>query len=252
MKIKDQEVIVTGAGSGIGLALSKELLERGAHIHRVVRRPVQDDLSGKVWLVDLLDREQVLAFHRDFMSQVGTPAILVNNAGQLTGGLLEAQDPLAILDMLTVNLNHLILLSRLFLPDFLKKGSGKIVNNASVSARMFFPCASTYAASKAGVLAFTECLKQELRGTGVSTLLLITPGVQTEMYDKIKGLYGSHLDVSFLTSIPAAEWAKKVCDAIENDDDTLEPASWSKVGLKLAQHIPGIFERLVAPKFTRQ
>lgn len=251
MKIAGQHVIVTGAARGIGLTIAQECVSRGAKLHRVVRGPVQDDLPGQLWTYDLAKASEVREFHQQFIKKTGSPAILINNAGQLTGGLLEEQDPDAILSMLTVNLSHLILLTRLFLPDLLKAKKGKIVNNASVSARMFFPCASTYAASKAGVLAFTKCLKQELRGTGVSTLLLVTPGVQTEMYEKIKDLYGPHLDVSFLSSIPAGEWAKSICDAIEDDRDTLEPALWNKVGLRVAQHIPGLFEKLVGPKFRR-
>lgn len=251
MQLRDKVVIVTGGGRGIGLALGFELERRGAQLHRVVRTRPKDDLNGRVWLVDMLLPDQIRDFVQNFTEELGAPDILINNAGLLTGGLLEEQEPKAIIDMLTVNLNHLILMTRLFLPGMLQAGRGKIVNNASISARMFFPCASTYAASKAGVLAFTECLKQEIRGTGVSTLLLVTPGVKTEMYDQIKDLYGKHLDVSFLSSIPAGEWAAKICDAVEDERDTLEPQSWSKLGLKFAQHLPALFERAVAAKFKR-
>lgn len=252
MKIEGVNIIVTGAARGIGLALCEELHTRGASLHRVVRGPIRDKIPGKVWTVDMLKADEVQDFAREFLTQFGAPGGIINNAGLLTGGLLEDQEPASILDMLTVNLTHLILLTRLFLPAMLRARRGKIVNNASVSGRMYFPCASTYAASKAGVLAFTECLKQELRGTGVSSLLLVTPGIQTEMYEDIKKRYGDHLDVSFLSSIPAGEWAKRVCEAIEDDRDTLEPQGLSRVGLSVAHHIPKIFEKLVATKFSRR
>ena len=58
-------------------------------------------------------------------------------------------------------------------------GSGKVVNNASISGYAYFPAATTYAASKAGVVAFTESLRRELKDTGVSTLHLVTPGRAT-------------------------------------------------------------------------
>ena len=98
--------------------------------------------------------------------------------------------------MFQVNLVGLAHLTRLVLPGMLERGTGKVVNNASVSGYAFFPGASTYAASKAGVVAFTESLRRELRGTGVSTLHLVTPGVNTDMLDATEDAYGGHLDTS--------------------------------------------------------
>lgn len=258
MDLKGRAVLLTGASRGIGLALARTFAARGAKLHLVARRfdpNIKSDLdqrgaeSVRLWEKDLSIMTQVdeLASALDGESI----DVLVNNAGLLTGGLLEEQDPDAVDQMLMVNLHAVIRLTRRLLPGMLARGSGKVVNNASVSGKMFFPCASTYAASKAAVVAFTESLKQELRGTGVSTLLLITPGVKTAMYDEIKDLYGGHLDLSFMNSIPAEDWAEKVARAIEDDDDTLWPSGSTNIGVRFAHHWPGLFERLVRAKFKR-
>ena len=253
-------VIVTGGSKGIGKGIAKAFAAKGAQVHTVSRsRPegIDDEMlntgasSHRFWPVDLTTYEGAKGFFDAFSSEVGTPDVLINNAGQLTGGLLEEQPPEKIFSMLQVNLTTLILLTRFFLPAMLERRSGKIVNNASVSGKMFFPCASTYAASKAGVVGFTESLKQELRDTGVSTLLLITAGVKTEMYDEIHDLYGGHLDLDFLKSIPVAEWSEKVLEAIESDQDTLWPTGSSRVGVNLAHHLPGVFEGFISKKFHR-
>ncbi|MEO0335765.1 MAG: SDR family NAD(P)-dependent oxidoreductase [Pseudomonadota bacterium] len=261
MKIDSKtKVIVTGGSKGIGKGIAKAFAARGAKIHTVSRtepEQLQDEIMDagaadhKFWPVDLTTFEGADAFYKSFSEKEGCPDILINNAGQLTGGLLEEQPPEKIFQMLQVNLSTLILLTRFFLPEMLKRGSGKIVNNASVSGKMFFPCASTYAASKAGVVGFTESLKQELRGTGVSTLLLITAGVKTEMYDEIHDLYGGHLDLDFLSSVPVSDWANEILNAVESDQDILWPPGSSRVGVNLAHHMPRFFEKLISGKFKR-
>ena len=85
----------------------------------------------------------------------------------MTGGLLEEQDTDDIYAMFQVNLVGLVQLTGPVLPGMLERGRGKIVNNASITGYAYFPATTTYAAAKAGVVAFSESLRRELRGTGV-------------------------------------------------------------------------------------
>jgi hypothetical protein len=177
--------------------------------------------------------------------------IIVNNAGQLTGGLLENQPIEKIYSMFQVNLVGLVHLTRGLLPQMVKRGEGKIINNASVSGVMHLPCASTYAAAKTAVIAFTNSLNLELTGTQVSTLTLITPGIKTRMYDEITDLYGDHLDLSQLSSISPEEYASKVIKAVENDDLYYKPGGSVGFALWLARHIPSAFRKLGTMGFKR-
>ena len=259
MTIKNQTVLVTGANRGIGEALAFAFAQRSAHLLLGMRKENPElcaamvqkgasscrslvlDLGSRTAIeqaVQTLNREQI---HVD---------ILVNNAGQLTGGLLEEQDVGDIYSMFQVNLVGLIHLTHQLLPGMVKRGKGKIVNNASVSGVMHLPCASTYTAAKTGVVAFTESLRQELLGTGVSTLVMYTPGVKTRMFDAIDDKYGKNLDLA-PDSIPAEQWAEATLQAIEADRDALYPAGLSHLGLFVAHHFPKFFAKGVAKKFRR-
>ena len=82
--------------------------------------------------------------------------VLVNNAGRMTGGLLEEQDLDDVYAMFQVNLVAVVHLTRRVLPGMIERGRGMIVNNASISGYASFPAASTYTASKTGVVAFAS------------------------------------------------------------------------------------------------
>ncbi len=252
--------LITGGISGIGYAIAKQAAKDKNTLILVQRRSsdtiekelktlgakdviqLQYDLSEPKNVQQLVDQLQAKNIEID---------ILINNAGLLTGGLLEEQDPDKIFKMISVNLSAAILLTRLLLPSMLKRKTGMIVNNASVSGKMSMPCASTYAASKAGLVAFTDSMRQELDNTGVKTLLLITPGVKTDMYDDIYNQYGDHMDLSFLKSIPADDWAQQVWTAIKNDQKTLFPSGTQRIGVWLSTHTPSLFEKSIKRYFKR-
>lgn len=258
MEIKNKKVLITGANRGIGLALAEMFAESGAHLI-LVNRSEDKELptllqkkgaaSVQVILVDLSSRNAIDEFLRKNSSL--EPDILVNNSGQLTGGLLEEQSLDEIYSLIQVNVTALIHLTQAFLPGMLKRGSGKIINNSSVSGVMHFPCATVYAASKAAVLAFTESLQAELQGTGVSTLLMITPGINTRMFNEIPDKYGKNLEMNLGKGIPPKKYAQMIKECILNDSKEFRPSGFEGVGLFLAQHTPGLFQKIVNTRFKR-
>ena len=261
MNLSGATALVTGSSRGIGHAivgaLAKEPLdlllcgvrdpEPAAididHQRTAEVRPVRMDLSSREAI-----EESVAALGDD----LGRIDLLVNNAGLVTGGLLEDQDLDEVYAMFQVNLLGLVHLTRLVLPGMIARGRGKIVNNASVSGYAYFPGASTYAASKAGVVAFTESLRRELKGTGVSALHLVTPGVRTEMLDATEQAYGGHLDTSGWEAQEPAEWAAKVVEAIREDRSVLGPGGKTALA-KLASRGPGfLLDRVSDRIFSRE
>ena len=176
--------------------------------------------------------------------------ILFNNAGMLTGGLLEEQPIDDIYKMLHVNVNALIHLSKAVLPQMLKRKKGLIINHSSVASMMHFPCASTYSASKAAVLAFTNSLRQELKNTGVRTLVLITPGIKTRMFNEIEDLYSKNFEVP-QQYIKPEKYAEMIREAIVENLEVLNPSGLTGAVLQVAKYLPSIFERAVSFKFKR-
>jgi uncharacterized protein len=248
MNLSGATALVTGSNRGIGhaiaQALSREPLElllcgmrdpEGFVIDVGPRSPVET----RPVRIDLSSRDAIEASAEALGDDLDRIDLLVNNAGLVTGGLLEEQAVEDVYAMFQVNLVGLTHLTRLVLPAMLERGAGKVVNNASVSGYAFFPGATTYAASKAGVVAFTESLRRELKGTGVSTLHLVTPGVNTDMLDATEHAYGGHLDTSDWEKQEPEEWAAKVVEAIRTDRTVLGPGGKTALA-KLASRGPGL------------
>jgi uncharacterized protein len=257
MQVKNKTIAITGASRGMGKAFCRRVASEKTDLI-LVNRKADPTLEKK--LLEL-GAKSVKTYEADLsdMSDVEKVAkklneheidILFNNAGMLTGGLLENQKMADVHKMLIVNLHTLIHLTHSILPQMLKRKSGKIVNHGSVSSLMYFPCASTYSASKAAVFAFTESLRKELKGTGVSTLVLLTPGVKTDMFDEISDLYGGHIKMK-LPSIAADRYVELIYEAIRMDLEILKPSGFTGINLKLSQYIPKAFEYIVDKNFKR-
>ncbi|WP_373998138.1 SDR family NAD(P)-dependent oxidoreductase [Bdellovibrio bacteriovorus] len=257
MEIANRHILITGASRGIGKAFAKMCAEDKANLHLVMRQS-DDNLvkelqtagakSVSVWESDLSTRQGVDALLNNLKE---TPIdILFNNAGMLTGGLIEEQPLDDIYKMFQVNVNALVHLTHGLLPGMLERKRGKIINNSSVSAYMHFPCASTYAASKAAVMAFTDCIRMELKDTGVTTLLLVTPGIKTRMFDEIETLYSKNFVIP-TESISPAKYAQMIREAILHDIEVLEPSGLTGVGLKIAKFAKPLFDIEVGRRFKR-
>jgi uncharacterized protein len=201
--------------------------------------------------MDLGSRESIEACCDALADELPRLDALVNNAGSFTAGQLERQDMADIYDVFQVNLTGLAHLTRRVLPFMLERGSGKIVNHASLVAYFRFPGISTYSASKAGVSAFTECLRRELTGSGVSTLEIVTGGVDTEMLRGAANTLDSHLDPSGWQWMRPEEWAARIADAIERDKQTLEPPGKARLGKALASAPALVLDAVARRGFRR-
>ncbi len=257
METKSGNILITGASRGIGRAFAKVVAADKAHLHLVVRKKdpelVQEMLAAgasscQLWLADLGDRQQVEKLIKDTAEL--KVDILFNNAGMLIDGLLEDQNMDDIYQLMQVNLTSLVQLTHAFLPRMLERKKGKIVNTASVAAVMNFPGSTTYAASKAAVLAFTRSLRLELKGSGVTTLSLITPGIKTRMFDQILEGFGKKLEMP-RKAMPPARYADMIREAILLDLEVLSPKGMTGFGFKVAQLAPKIFDLEISRRFKR-
>jgi len=228
MRIEGSTALVTGANRGIGRAIARELGERGAQVLGGVREvdadhSVEGLANVRPVRLDLSSPESIEESVRDLGGAAAGMDILVNNAGVFTGGLFDRTDVGRLYELLQVNLAGPIHLTRLLLPGMLERGRGKIVNNASIIGHAPFPGASAYAASKSGLHGFSESLRRELEETEVTLLELITPGVDTDMMDQVQRQLDPHADTEGWDHVEPDDWAEKVADAIESDDDELNP-----------------------------
>lgn len=261
MDLTGATCLVTGANRGIGLALARALARRPVRLLAAVRAldraprieaPAGGATEVRAVRMDLSSAEAIESSCAELGDELERIDLLVNNAGLMTGGLLEEQEIDDVYAMIQVNLLGPMHLTRRVLPGMLARDRGKVVNQASISAYAYFPAASTYAAGKAGVAAFTQSLRRELRGTGVSTLELVTGGVRTEMLDRTEEVYGRHLDTSGWQAEPADAWADRILEAIESDRDVLGPGGRTAIA-KLASRGPAfLLDAIVDRSFSRR
>ena len=262
MDLTGKTALVTGANRGIGRALVERLAAlpldtilagvRSPESFAPVTPPAGGTREIRPVELDLSSQASIDAGLDGLGEDLGAIDLLINNAGLMTGGLLEDQAMDEVYAMFQVNLAAVAHTTHRVLGGMLARGSGKVVNNASISGYAYFPAASTYAASKAGVVGLTQSLRRELKGTGVSTLLLITPGVDTDMLDATEAVYGRHMDTSTWDKVSPAEWGEKVVKAIHDDADELGPGG--RTGLaKLASRGPAfLLDAASARMFSRR
>ncbi len=261
MELTGKTALITGGNRGIGRAVADALArEPLAKLLVGARSPDRAEPlvapaggAGEVRTVHMdLSSQEAIERSCAQLPELREIDLLVNNAGLMTGGLLEEQPLDDIYAMFQVNLVAVTQLTRAVLPGMLERRRGKVVNNASISGYAYFPATTTYAAAKAGVVAFSESLRRELRGTGVGVLHLVTPGVETDMMDDTRRVYGRHIDTSGWQLQPAPEWAAKVVRAIRSDAHVLGPGGRSAIA-KLASRGPAFLLDAVSERiFSRE
>ena len=191
--IKDKVVLITGASSGIGEAAARLLAEQGAKVVVGARRvdrleKLVADITAKggtarYKAVDVTKRTEVEAFADFAREAFGRVDVIVNNSGVMPLAPVEALKIDEWERMIDVNIRGVLYGVAAVLPEMKARGSGQIVNVASIAAHLVMPTAAVYCATKHAVWAFSEGLRQENPDIRVTT---ISPGVvATELGDDI-------------------------------------------------------------------
>jgi hypothetical protein len=187
--------LITGASAGIGCELARVFAEHGHDLVLTARRAerlealaqelgdrcrvtvVPADLARRKGARDLVEDLDALGLQID---------VLVNNAGVATSGPFQSQAPGTSRSIMRVNMTSLVELTEGLLPGMLARGSGRILNVASVAGFQAVPGIALYSATKAFVLSFSEGLAEDLRGTGVTVTALCPGPTRTEMVADIE------------------------------------------------------------------
>ncbi|BDG02793.1 SDR family NAD(P)-dependent oxidoreductase [Anaeromyxobacter oryzae] len=182
--------VVTGASAGIGLALARLVARAGRPVLAVARRgerleALAAEASREGWApihplaLDVAAPEAAEAI-RARAGALGGAGWVVNNAGLGQYGRFAEADPRRLVELVRVNCEAVVLVSRAFVADLRAGGGGTILNVASAAAFQPTPYMAVYGGTKAFVLSFTEALAEELRGTGVRAGAFCPGPVETE------------------------------------------------------------------------
>lgn len=181
-------VAITGAARGIGLATAKAFIAKGATVYigdldGALAKSAAAELGCVGGGLDVRSRESFA----EFLAGIDEPLeVLVNNAGIMPAGrFIEESDAVtdAIVD---VNLNGVLRGTKLALPGMIARGSGHIVNVASYLGKVPAAGLATYCATKHAVVGFSESLRDEVAGTGVTVTVVLPSAVRTDLVSGVK------------------------------------------------------------------
>ncbi len=195
-QLENQIAVVTGAGCGIGRSIALRFAAEGAAVVCVSRiaensEKVADEiraLSRKAWAhaVDVGDSAAVAAAAEKILRDCSKVDILVNNAGVTRDGLLLRMSDADWDTVLNTNLKGAFLVTKAFSRAMLKQRSGRIINISSVLGLIGNAGQCNYAASKAGLIGFTQSAAKEFASRGI-TVNAIAPGfIETDMTAELK------------------------------------------------------------------
>jgi ketoreductase len=209
MSDQDRRVaLVTGATSGIGLAITKSLAAQGNkvficarnadNVALTVKQLREDGREVHGTSCDVTSAKDVRAFVTAAVDRYGTVDILVNNAGRSGGGVTADITNELWFDVINTNLNSVFLMTRdvLSIGGMRKKSWGRIINIASTAGKQGVVLGAPYSASKHGVVGFTKALGNELGKSGI-TVNAVCPGyVETPMAQRVRQGYAAAWETS--------------------------------------------------------
>jgi short-subunit dehydrogenase len=248
--------LVTGASSGIGAELAKQLSARGYDVILVARRSerlqqLASQLPGPAYVVpcDLAaDATSLPAKVADLDLQVD---VLVNNAGFGTHGRFTEIDPARDAEQVRLNCEALVTLTHAFLPGMLERRRGGVITVASTAGMQPIPYETTYSASKAFARTFSDALNGELRGTGVRALC-VNPGPVPTEWQQVAGYEPDYLP-PVPGKISAEQVAREALRAFERGRRTIIPGFLIRWYMRTNAPVPlpmklRVVERMYRPK----
>jgi short-subunit dehydrogenase len=226
--------LITGASSGIGLQLAKEFAQHGfdlviaaddADIHKAAAELSEFNTDVRPVQVDLRTAGGVETLHRQATEggrQLDAAAL---NAGRGAGQSFvdsDLEDNLSIVDL---NVRSTVHLTKLILPDMVRRNAGKLLFTSSIAAMMPGPYQSVYNASKSFIQSFAEALQDELRGTAV-TVTSLMPGPTDTNFFRRAG-QADNTRIGRMPKDDPAKVAKQGFDALMGGDRKVVAESWS-------------------------
>ena len=252
-------VLVTGASSGIGEATARLYGARGAHVLLLARNASRLEAvsqairknggTATAYPVDLADDAATQTLAQRITSEIGTPDILINNAGAGHWKKFLETTPEEARAMMVVPYFAAFDLTRAFAPGMIARGSGSLVFITSPASYLAWPRASAYIAARRAVAGLAEALQSELKGTGVNVTVVALGTVETPYWQNNPGSRENlpQTDPRLVPVLTSEQAAEAIVDGVEQKRRFVV-----KPGIFRALFVlNALFPRLVARELSR-
>ncbi|MBF6214779.1 SDR family oxidoreductase [Nocardia puris] len=221
-------VAVTGGSRGIGFAIARAFVQRGAHVAiGAVREDRLHTAAGELGLscycsVNVSDPESFRAFLARVTRELGPVDVLVNNAGIMPVGSLLDEDDAMTKRAVEIDAFGMMVGTKQALELMIPRGRGHIVNICSTMGEVALPGMATYNASKAAAITFSDAARLEYRDSGVRISTVLPGAVNTELVAGLDGTVslpvpGTSLRIPLVKPVEATEVARAVVDTVTRD-----------------------------------
>ena len=239
---------MTGASSGIGADMARELAARGHDLALVARREdrmreLAEELAerhavrAETFGCDIAEPEGRARLIGEVAERGLTVEILINNAGFGSGGAFHALDGDGETGMVRTNVEAVVALTSAWLPGMVERRRGAVLNLASLIGFQPVPFQATYGASKAFVLSFTQAVHEEVRGTGVTITALCPGPVRTE-FGESGGFGGADDRIPSFMWLDSETVARAGIEGLEKGDRVVVPGVVNRLGALSGHYMP--------------
>lgn len=205
-EINGRIVLITGATSGIGLAMAEEFAQRGDKVFCLARREAKLPKEAEFIACDVTDESAVQRAVGLVLERAGRIDVLINNAGFGISGAVEFTELADAKRQFDVNFFGMVNVTKAVLPHMRERGKGLILNTSSVAAVTPIPYQTYYSASKAAINCYTMALANEVRGFGIRVSALMPGDVKTGFTAaRAKSLAGAEVYPSLERSVKTME-----------------------------------------------
>ncbi|WP_445492067.1 SDR family NAD(P)-dependent oxidoreductase [Niallia sp. 03133] len=260
--LKNKNIVITGASSGIGEKIAHNVAELGARPILLARsadklEQICTDINQKFngdsiyFQLDVSDPAEIKAVFKKIYEEAGFIDILLNNAGFGVFDYLNEANYEDIEKMFQVNVLGLMVCTKEVLPSMLEQNSGHIINIASIAGKLATAKSSGYSATKHAVLGFTNSLRMELAKTNIS-VTAVNPGPIATNFFTIADKSGDYVKNIKKHMLSSDDVAQKVTNLMIKPKRELNVPNWMNWGNKLYHLFPKTAEKVMSKMFDKK
>ncbi|CAH1059124.1 SDR family NAD(P)-dependent oxidoreductase [Paenibacillus pseudetheri] len=258
MVLKDKVVVITGASSGIG-ALTAQMVSKQGAIPILVARSeakLKETAAGipgvfGLYTCDVTDADGVQETFAQILATYGRIDILLNNAGYGKFAAFTEMEPHEFDDMMDVNYMGIVRCTKAVVPHMLERGSGQIINVASMAGKIGTAKSVAYTATKHAVLGFTNALRQELRKSGI-IVSAVNPGPIATDFFKTADPSGNYEKSVARMMMTPEHVSSKIVKVMETGKEEIDLPGLAGLGIRLYGLFPRLADKLTYNAMNRK